>query len=207
MRKIISNTSDTLTIDNGGPFGSAVISGNSYKILPYLQGAQSYGTKDSGTATGGTTLTVIDTAKTWTTNEWTDLYVLMETGSNVGEISQIASNTSNTLTVSTAFTNAVSSGDTYRIVSSQSFTKRYSDTGLTIGQTYSYRVRGYKNSTCAWPFEYSNIDEYSGINSSYLLILIILELINMPRQNYVSGSNPRGGTLESSPLLGRTFMF
>jgi hypothetical protein len=158
MRKIISNTTDTLTIDGADPFGSAVASGNAYKILPYLQGAQSYGTADSGTATGGSTLTVIDTTKSWST-DWTDYYVLMETGSNAGEISQIASNTTNTLTVSTAFTNDVSSGDTYRIVTSQSFRKRFSDTGLQIGGTYAYRVRGYKDSPCPWPFEYSNIDE------------------------------------------------
>jgi hypothetical protein len=154
-RKITSNTSDTLTVE---AFGSAIASGNAYKILPYLQGAQSYGTKDTGTATGGTTLTVVDTNKSWTTNEWQDFYVLMETGLNEGQISQITSNTSDTLNVSTAFSNAVGSGDIYKIVTSQSFTKRFSDTGLSIGQTYSYRVRGYKNSTCPWPAEYSNID-------------------------------------------------
>jgi hypothetical protein len=83
----------------------------------------------------------------------------METGLNTGEISQITSNTSDTLTVSTPFSYAVAQDDIYKIVTSQSYTKRFSDTGLTIGQTYSYRVRGYKDSTCAWPIEYSNIDD------------------------------------------------
>lgn len=155
-RKILSNTPDTLTVE---AFDNTIAGGNTYKILPYLQGAQSYGTKDTGTATGGTTASVTDTGKSWTTNEWQDFYVLMETGLNAGEISQITSNTSDTISVGTAFSNAVSNGDVYKIVTSQSYTKRFSDTGLTIGQTYSYRVRGFKNSACAWPAEYSNIDD------------------------------------------------
>lgn len=154
-RRITSNTANTLTVE---AFDNAVVNGNSYKIMPYLQGAQSYGTKDTGTATNGTTLSVTDTSKSWTTNEWQDFYVLMETGLNSGEMSQISSNTSDTLNVTTAFSNAVIGGDVYKVVTSQSFTKRFSDTGLTIGQTYSYRVRGYKDATCEWPLEYSNID-------------------------------------------------
>ncbi len=154
IRKIISNTFNTLTVE---AFSSNVINGNAYKIIPYLQGVQSYGTKDSGNATSGTTTTVVDTAKAWSTNEWQNLYVLMETGSNAGELSQITSNTADTLTVGTAFTNPVVATDLYKIVTSQDYTKRYSDTGLEIGQTYSYRVRGYKDASCLWPVEYSNI--------------------------------------------------
>ncbi len=33
----------------------------------------------------------------------------------------------------------------------------YSNTGLTLGETYSYRIKAYKTATCGWDTEYSNV--------------------------------------------------
>ncbi|MBI5675401.1 MAG: DUF2341 domain-containing protein [Nitrospirae bacterium] len=33
----------------------------------------------------------------------------------------------------------------------------YSNTGLTLGETYSYRIKEYKTATCSWETEYSNV--------------------------------------------------
>jgi predicted CxxxxCH...CXXCH cytochrome family protein len=70
--------------------------------------------KDSGTATAGST-TTLTTAKTWTTNQWKDYFVSMQTGSNNGQMRKIISNTTNTLTVE-EFSTAVVEGDNFKIV-------------------------------------------------------------------------------------------
>ena len=72
-----------------------------------------------GTATGGTTTTLIDTTKIWQTNFWVGSTVRLLTNANAGLEGTITSNTSNTLT----FTNnsggsitAIGSTDVYSII-------------------------------------------------------------------------------------------
>jgi len=64
---------------------------------------------ERGRATGGTTTTLIDNSHgvdvaAWTTNQWAGYWVFVYSGTAAGQIRQIASNTANTLTWSTAGT-------------------------------------------------------------------------------------------------------
>lgn len=70
---------------------------------------------DSGTATGGTSTTLEDTAKDWGTDQWKDAYVEIVDGTGKGQIRKIASNTSNTITVTDAWTTPPDSTSKYRI--------------------------------------------------------------------------------------------
>lgn len=73
---------------------------------------------DSGTATSGSATTVVDTSKSWATNQWFGYIV---TNMTTGQNGYISSNTNNTLTcsfITGQFSPAVGVGDLYRITSS-----------------------------------------------------------------------------------------
>jgi len=55
----------------------------------------------SGTATGGTTTTLVNSGKNWNTNQWANYQVRFTGGTGKGQIAKIASNTATTLTIST----------------------------------------------------------------------------------------------------------
>lgn len=62
---------------------------------------QSYAT---GTATSGTANTLVNSAKTWTTNQWANYQVRITAGTGLGQIRVISSNTGTTLTVASNWT-------------------------------------------------------------------------------------------------------
>lgn len=70
---------------------------------------------DQGTATGGTSTTLEDTAKDWGTDQFVDAYIEITAGTGEGQIRQISSNTSDTITVATAWTTAPDSTSEYRV--------------------------------------------------------------------------------------------
>jgi hypothetical protein len=56
----------------------------------------------TGTATGATTTTLVNSAKAWATNQWANAYqVRITAGTGVGQVRRITSNTGTTLTVPT----------------------------------------------------------------------------------------------------------
>ena len=59
---------------------------------------------DQGTVTGGSSTTLADTSKTWTTDFWAGGKVLILKGTGVSEIRTISSNTSDTLTIASGTT-------------------------------------------------------------------------------------------------------
>ncbi len=68
------------------------------------------------TSTGSnTTTTLADTAKTWPVNGWTNAQVRITSGTGIGQIRAIASNTATVLTVGTAWTVTPDSTSQYRI--------------------------------------------------------------------------------------------
>ena len=108
MRKITGNTATQLTVyafDN--PVGS-----DDYEIVQPM-------VKETGSATGGDTATVIDGSKVgpdaWTVDEWAGNFVLMQSGNNSGKVARITGNTATELTVE-GFANDILNGDTYKIV-------------------------------------------------------------------------------------------
>ena len=70
---------------------------------------------DAGTATGGSTTTLVDSAKNWDTDIWKYALVEITGGTGVGQIMEIDSNTSDTLTLSGTFTTAPDTTSTYKI--------------------------------------------------------------------------------------------
>ncbi|WP_285575120.1 PKD domain-containing protein [Geothrix limicola] len=56
------------------------------------------GVLDSGTATGGSTTTLIDTTKAWTANQWVGSYVRIVSGAGAGQLRAITANTGTTIT-------------------------------------------------------------------------------------------------------------
>jgi hypothetical protein len=70
---------------------------------------------DNGTATSGSTTTLVDTTKTWTTNIFVDCRIKFTGGAGSGLIAIVLSNTSNTITFTTTLTTAPGTGTTYSI--------------------------------------------------------------------------------------------
>lgn len=70
---------------------------------------------DNGTATGGSTTTLTDSAKSWTTNVHANRAVTITGGTGSGQIGRISSNTGTALTIGTAWAISPDATSTYRI--------------------------------------------------------------------------------------------
>lgn len=81
------------------PQSQFVIVGHKFSIPVQLTTC----TDVQGTATGGTSTTLTDTSKAWTTNQWSGNSLLLTSGSGSPQTRTVASNTSNTLTLSQPF--------------------------------------------------------------------------------------------------------
>jgi hypothetical protein len=97
---------------------------------------------ERGTATGGTTTTLINASHgvdvaSWKVNEWANYWVYIYSGTGAGQIRQIASNTGNTLTWATAGTAPTS-------------TSRYLITGFDAGTATSGGASTITDSTKSW---------------------------------------------------------
>jgi hypothetical protein len=69
-----------------------------------------------GTATGGTTSTLVQTGAGWSVNEHAGAWVFIDFGTGSGEVRQITSNTTDTLTLDApVLSGAVTNGTVYRI--------------------------------------------------------------------------------------------
>jgi hypothetical protein len=75
----------------------------------------------TGTATAGSTTTLTNGAKAWTTNQWTNYQVRITGGTGAGQYRTIASNTGTVLTVAAAFTTAPDTTSTYVIEGNDDF--------------------------------------------------------------------------------------
>lgn len=80
-----------------------VINGCTEESIAFDQFQETDAHKTSGTATGSTATTLVDTGSGWTTNAYQFAWVAIVAGTGAGQIRQIASNTSDTLTVSQAW--------------------------------------------------------------------------------------------------------
>lgn len=95
-----------------------------------------------GTATGGTTTTLVDASQGvdeagWTTNEWAGYWVYITSGTGEGQIRQITSNTANTLTWTSAGT-------------APTATSEYAILGFDAGTATSGAATTLTDSTKSW---------------------------------------------------------
>lgn len=68
-----------------------------------------------GTATGGSTSTLIQTGAGWTTNQWAGAWVFIDFGTGSGQVRQVLSNDATTLTFHAPVLSGSPSGKKYRI--------------------------------------------------------------------------------------------
>lgn len=98
--KITGNTATTLTVQDsktGLALAVAPAASSVYQI-------RSIDTLASGVATGGSATTLVNSAKTWTVNQWTNYQLRIVSGTGAGQIRTIASNTATTLTIGSGAT-------------------------------------------------------------------------------------------------------
>lgn len=107
--------------------------GTDAKMRPTPGGAATLG---AGTATGGTTTTLINSAKNWATNQWTQSQVRIKTGTGAGQVRTVVSNTATTLTVSPAWT-AVDATSTYEIEGNDDYIYLVGNAAVTM---YRYSI-------------------------------------------------------------------
>jgi predicted CXXCH cytochrome family protein len=114
VRQISSNDATSVTVSSAFP--ATVAANDGYYIT------QNFRTSDTGTATGGSTTSVIDTSKsTWTIDQWKNFFVKMTTGANAGLRRQITGNNPPTTLTTLAFPNPVVNTDKYYITSNRHF--------------------------------------------------------------------------------------
>lgn len=87
--------------------GDATSTDNSWQIggTPFLSEAKRFEGFE-GTATGGTSSTLVMTTAGWSVDEHKGAYVFLDYGSGIGEVRQVATNTADTLTVESDWSNA-----------------------------------------------------------------------------------------------------
>jgi prepilin-type N-terminal cleavage/methylation domain-containing protein len=106
--------------------------------------------EDFSRSTGGnSTTTLIDSTKSWTSNQWSNYYVYINSGTGAmstdSQKKQISSNTSSQLTISSAWSTTPDSTSDYKILSTHSFSisgtnLQYSKNGTTT--TLSTNITG-----------------------------------------------------------------
>lgn len=96
----------------------------------------------TGTASAGGASTLTNSAKAWTTNQWTNSQLRIISGTGAGQIRTIASNTATVLTVSVAWTTAPDATSVYEITGNDDFLYLFGN-----GAVAAYR---YQISTNTW---------------------------------------------------------
>lgn len=91
----------------------------------------------TGTATGGTSTTLVNAAKTWATNQWANSQVHIVSGTGAGQVRTIASNTGTTLTVSAAWTTTPDATSVYHIEGNDDFLYLMGNGAVTL---YRYSI-------------------------------------------------------------------
>ena len=92
----------------------------------------------SGTATSATSTTLVNSAKTWTVNQWTNYQVRITSGTGAGQIRSIVSNTATTLTVG-AWTITPDVTSTYVIEGNEDTLYLLGNNSVTM---YKYSISG-----------------------------------------------------------------
>jgi predicted CxxxxCH...CXXCH cytochrome family protein len=132
--------------------------------------------KDSGSASAGSAATLEDNTKTWNSGGLVNLYLLMGSGSNSGQVRKIVSNTSSVLTVE-PFASDISSGDTYKIV------------------PYSTTING----LCTPCHDPHGVSQTMGSNQAYALPLLKGTWMTSPYKEDAPPTDPSGDYITNGP--------
>lgn len=91
----------------------------------------------TGTATAGAASTLTNSAKAWTTNQWTNSQIRITAGTGAGQIRTIASNTATVITVSAAWTTTPDATSVYEITGNDDFLYLLGNGAVTL---YRYQI-------------------------------------------------------------------
>jgi len=91
----------------------------------------------TGTATGGTSTTLANTGKTWTTNQWANSQVRITAGTGAGQIRTVASNTASAVTGSVAWTVTPDATSQYSLEGNDDFIYFMGNNAVTM---YRYSI-------------------------------------------------------------------
>ncbi len=93
----------------------------------------------TGTATSGSSTTLVNNAKAWATNQWANYQVHIVSGTGAGQVRTIASNTGTTLTVSAAWATTPDASSVYHIEGNDDFLYLMGNNAVTL---YRYSISG-----------------------------------------------------------------
>ena len=111
----------------------AAVIGTDSKLIatPSWMGTD-YAAFATGTATAGGASTLTNSAKSWTTNQWTNYQVRIVSGTGAGQIRTIASNTATVLTNSAAWTTNPDATSVYSIEGNDDFIYYMGSAAVTL---------------------------------------------------------------------------
>jgi hypothetical protein len=99
----------------------------------------------SGSATSGSTTTLVDQSANWQVNQWANYKVYIYSGTGLGQIANIVSNTNTTLTIASVGV-ALASGSQYQIIGFDAGTSSGSNTYNTFNDsTKTWTTNRWKN--------------------------------------------------------------
>lgn len=124
----LSNTGLPATLGTDG----RLVSTPSWMGSDYLQFA-------TGTATAGGANTITNTAKAWTTNQWTNYQVRIVSGTGAGQIRTVSSNTGTQITVSANWTTNPDATSVYSLEGNDDFLYYLGNNAVTL---YRYSISG-----------------------------------------------------------------
>lgn len=93
----------------------------------------------TGTATAGASTTLTNSAKTWSTNQWTNYQIRITAGTGAGQIRTVASNTGTVITVSAAWTTTPDATSQYSLEGNDDFIYFMGNNAVTL---YRYSIVG-----------------------------------------------------------------
>jgi hypothetical protein len=144
LPNVVSNN-DTFIIDTGRFFiwNAGTMSASSFRVYDPLLGTwtslsvtgmpatwatdgkmvvtPSYDVYSTGTTTSATSNTLTNSSKTWTTNQWTNYQIRITSGTGIGQVRTIASNTGTQITVSANWTVTPSTNSVFEITGNDDF--------------------------------------------------------------------------------------
>lgn len=94
------------------PTSQTIIEGHIFPFNVRMTTCTDNVTVPGGTATSGTALTIADSSKTWTTNQWAGYDIQLTTGAQSPQWRTVASNTATTITVTEAWGGVIDGGTT-----------------------------------------------------------------------------------------------
>jgi len=91
----------------------------------------------SGTATAGTSSTLTNSSKTWATNQWANYQIRITSGTGIGQIRTIASNTATIVTIGSAWSTTPDATSAYAIEGNEDFIYLLGNSAITM---YRYSI-------------------------------------------------------------------